>query len=86
MQALLSFPFVIFLLPMALPLLTHVQPTGYDKSGLLCQALSNTQIRLIRKEHRARRQAEAELIGAPVQRRYSTPVLDAGLDIGAGLL
>ena len=39
MQALLSFPFVAFLMPMALPLLTHVQPTGYDKSGLLCQAL-----------------------------------------------
>ena len=61
-----------------------MQPTGYDKSGLLCQALSNTQIRLIRKEHRARRQAE--LTGAPVQRRYSTPVLDAGLDIGTGRL
>ena len=83
-HALLSFPFVVFLMPMTLQLLTHVQPTGYDKSGLLCQALSNTQIRLIRKEHRARRQAE--LTGAPVQRRYSTPVLDAGLDIGAGLL
>jgi hypothetical protein len=25
---------------MTLQLLTHVQPTGYDKSGLLCQALS----------------------------------------------
>ena len=80
-QALLSFPFVIFLLPMTLRLLTHVQPTGYDKSGLLCQALTSTQIRLMRK-HRARRQADSE---APA-RRYSTPVLDAGLDIGAGLL
>ena len=80
-QALLSFPFVIFLLPMTLRLLTHVQPTGYDKSGLLCQALTSTQIRLMRK-HRARRQADSE---APA-RRYSTPVLDSGLDIGAGLL
>ena len=73
MQALLSFPFVIFLLPMALPLLTHVQPTGYDKSGLLCQALSSTQIRLIRKEQRARRRGST----------FALPVLDAGLDAPA---
>ena len=53
-QALLSFPFLVFLLPSALPLLTHVQPTGYDKKGLLCQALTRTQIRLMRREKRAR--------------------------------
>ena len=76
MQALLSFPFVIFLLPMALPLLTHVQPTGYDKSGLLCQALSSTQIRLIRKEQRARRRAAR----GPT---FALPVLHAGLDAPA---
>ena len=72
MQALLSFPFVIFLSPMTLQLLTHVQPTGYDKSGLLCQALTSTQVRLIRKE-RERQQRGVPSFAA-------LPVLDAGLD------
>lgn len=71
MHALLSFPFVVFLMPMTLQLLTHVQPTGYDKSGLLCQALSSTQIRLIRKERQRQRR------GVP---SFALPVLDAGLD------
>ena len=54
-QALLSVPFLVFLLPMALPLLTGCTcVTGYDKRGLLCQALSRTQIRLVREERRAR--------------------------------
>ena len=72
MQALLSFPFVIFLTPMTLQLLTHVQPTGYDKSGLLCQALTSTQVRLIRKE-RERQQRGVSSFAV-------LPVLDAGLD------
>ena len=70
-HALLSFPFVVFLMPMTLQLLTHVQPTGYDKSGLLCQALSSTQIRLIRKERERQRRGGSS---------FALPVLDAGLD------
>ena len=70
MQALLSFPFVIFLTPMTLQLLTHVQPTGYDKSGLLCQALTSTQVRLLRKERERQRHVSS----------FALPVLDAGLD------
>ena len=58
---------------MALPLLTHVQPTGYDKRGLLCQALSRTQIRLTREEKRSRaRQPRA---------KFAIPVLD---ELGGG--
>ena len=72
MQALLSFPFVIFLTPMTLQLLTHVQPTGYDKSGLLCQALTSTQVRLIRKERERQRRGVSSFA--------ALPVLDAGLD------
>ena len=53
MQALASFPFLLFILPLGLPLLTNnPRPTGYDKQGLLCVALSNTQIRLLRKERK----------------------------------
>jgi len=72
MQALLSFPFVIFLTPMTLQLLTHVQPTGYDKSGLLCQALTSTQVRLIRKERERQRRGVSSFA--------ALPVLEAGLD------
>ena len=54
LQALLSFPFVLFILPLGMPLLTdNPRETGYDKQGLLCPQLSNTQIRLLRHEHSA---------------------------------
>ena len=46
-----------------------MQPTGYDKSGLLCQALSSTQIRLIRKERERQRRGVSS---------FALPVLDAG--------
>ena len=104
-QTLLSFPFLIFMLPMALcagrglqlrtsppaterqricdsrslsrappcdrPVLTQVHPTGYDKRGLLCRALSRTQIRLVREEERKR---------CAGKRASVLPVLDAELD------
>ena len=53
LQALLSFPFVLFILPLGMPLLTdNPRETGYDKQGLLCPQLSNTQIRLLRHERK----------------------------------
>ena len=34
-------------------LTNNPRPTGYNKQGLLCCALTNTQIRLLRKERRS---------------------------------
>jgi hypothetical protein len=51
--------------------LTQVHPTGYDKRGLLCRALSRTQIRLVREEERKR---------CAGKRASVLPVLDAELD------
>ncbi|KAL1514878.1 hypothetical protein AB1Y20_003960 [Prymnesium parvum] len=63
-QSLLSFPFAIFLLPIAVPLLTGAFATGYDKAGLLCKQLTPTQIRLaglegkVSKEQHQEREAQ----------------------------
>ena len=49
-QALLSFPFLIFALPLVQYPLTGAQPTGYDATGTLCPQLGGAQLRDCRDE------------------------------------
>ena len=56
--ALLSFPFLLFAVPVLDVVLTHAKPTGYDKMGILCPKLSAAQVakkQQIERELRLRR-------------------------------
>ena len=43
----LSFPFLIFLVPIVGPSLHHAKPTAYDKQGMLVPKLTTAQIKLM---------------------------------------
>jgi len=45
--SILSFPFLIFLLPIVGPSLHHAKPTAYDKQGMLVPKLTTAQIKLM---------------------------------------
>jgi len=44
--SILSFPFLVFLLPIVGPSLHHAKPTAYDKQGMLVPKLTTAQIKL----------------------------------------
>ena len=43
-DALMSFPFLLFAVPVLGTILTFAIPTGYDKSGILCPKLTVSQV------------------------------------------
>jgi len=45
--SILSFPFLIFLIPIVGPSLHHAKPTAYDKQGMLVPKLTTAQIKLM---------------------------------------
>lgn len=77
-QALLSFPFLIFALPLVHYPLTCAQPTGYDATGTLCPQLSGAQLRDCRDEddklvNEAERKQQAAMYAA--ERKHYESVL-----------
>jgi len=57
----LSFPFLIFAIPIMQVWLTHVRPTGYDKGGNCVPKLSAAQIKAkFRHQYKQRKKMEAE--------------------------
>lgn len=58
--ALLSFPFLVFAMPLMQIWLTHVKPTGYDRAGNCVPSLSASQIKAkFRQEYIAKQQQGA---------------------------
>jgi hypothetical protein len=45
--SILSFPFLVFLIPIVGPSLHHAKPTAYDKQGMLVPKLTTAQIKLM---------------------------------------
>lgn len=77
-QALLSLPFVLFILPFGMPLLcNNPRATGYNKQGLLCCALSTTQIHLLRQERKK--------LSSQVKAVLTDPLLTGANSLGSGI-
>ena len=51
--SLFSLPFLLLAVPLLASIATHAQPTGYDKSGVLCPMLSAAQIQKMRARRRS---------------------------------
>ena len=73
--ALLSFPFLLFAVPILGDVLTLAKPTGYDKSGVLCPRLSASQVaRKINTEREFRHRQLAALHRSGISKSFDRTI------------
>ena len=75
--AMLSFPFLVFALPLASDWLTHVKASGYDKAANCVQKYSSSQIKVLRAKSHANKAPRRAVLNSCLAASHSLTTLSA---------